>query len=65
MDKLIELVEKTDDGVQINLIAELNIYESGERVAQWSRTPFVFPSGSSDQDIIDFIMQNPYAHYFQ
>ena len=65
MDKLIELVEKTDNGVQINLIAELNIYELGVWVAQWSRSPFSFPSGMPDQDIIDSIQQNQYAHYFE
>jgi hypothetical protein len=65
MDKLIELVEKTDNGVQINLIAELNIYELGILVAQWSRSPFSFPSGMPDQDIIDSIQQNQYAHYFE
>lgn len=65
MDKLIELVDKTDDGIQINLIAEMNIYELGVQIAQWSRSPFSFPSGMSDQDIIDSIQQNQYAHYFE
>ena len=65
MDKIIELVNKTDNGVQIDLIAELNIYELGVHVAQWSRSPFSFPSGMPDQDIIDSIQQNQYAHYFE
>ena len=65
MDKLIELLNKTDNGVQIDLIAELNIYELGVPVAQWSRSPFSFPSGMPDQDIIDSIQQNQYAHYFE
>jgi hypothetical protein len=65
MDKLIELVDKVDTGVQINLIAEMNIYELGVHVAQWSRSPFSFPSGMPDQDIIDSLQQNQYAHYFE
>jgi len=65
MDKIIELVDKTDTGVQINLIAELNVYELGVQVGQWSRSPFSFPSGMPDQDIIDSIQQNQYAHYFE
>lgn len=64
MVKLIELVEKIDngDGTQ-SLIAECNGYGDGERVIQFSRSPFTFSSSMTDQEIINHLWDNEYKIY--
>jgi hypothetical protein len=64
MNKIIELVEKVNngDGTQ-SLIAECNGYEGDVRVVQFSRSPFTFSEDLSDADIIDFLWENEYKHY--
>lgn len=64
MTKTIELFEKDikGDGTMW-LIAECNVYENNVRVAQLSRSPFVFPDTMTDQEIIDSLWLNEYSIY--
>ncbi len=64
MVKLIELVEKVDngDGTQ-SLIAECNGYGGDVQVMQFSRSPFTFPTSMTDQEIINHLWENEYKIY--
>lgn len=64
MNVEIELFEKTSDDVNQYLIAECNKYQDGIRIAQYSRSPFVFPIEWTDDMIIESIRQNEYSIYF-
>lgn len=64
MNTEIELFERTSDDVNQYLIAECNKYQDGIRVAQFSRSPFVFPIEWTDEMIIESIRNNEYAKYF-
>lgn len=63
--KTIELFEKDikGDGT-VWLIAECNVYENNVRIAQLSRSPFVFPDTMTDQEIIDYLISNEYSRYY-
>lgn len=61
----IELFEKNVIQNEIHLIAECNVYnENNEMIRQCSRSPFVFPDGMTDAEIIESLQQNEYSIYF-
>jgi len=62
--RVIELVEKQTVDGNINLIAECNDYENGERTQQLSRSPFTFTSTMTDDEIKLSIQSNQYSIYF-
>lgn len=64
MDKVIELKDKQDNGEgKLSLIAECNGYVNGQLVQQFSRSPFVFDSFLTDQEIINYLWDNEYKIY--
>jgi hypothetical protein len=58
---LVEKVNNPDDTV--SMIAECNGYVDGERVMQFSRSPFTFANTLSDTEIITFLWENQYSRY--
>lgn len=50
---------------EIHVIAECNVYnENNELIRQCSRSPFIFPDGMTDAEIIESLQQNEYSIYF-
>lgn len=63
--KQIYLVEKVDNGDgTTSMIAELSVFKDGIFIGHYSRSPFVFSNTMTDQDIIDYLIQNEYSRYF-
>jgi hypothetical protein len=65
MTRVIELVEKNVQDELLYLIAECNDYDqTGRRINQLSRSPFLFNAAMPDEDIIELIRIGAYSIYF-
>lgn len=60
----IDIVEREELETSFLLIVECNGYENGERVVQYSRSPFKYPKDMTDEEIIEDIKQTEYQKYF-
>ena len=66
MIKQINLVDKVDNGNgTVSLIAEAAEYFDDMVFSHHnSRSPFTFSDTMTDQEIIDYLIQNDYAKYY-
>jgi hypothetical protein len=64
MEKLIEIVQLVDNGNGTqSIIAECNGYVDGERVTQFSRSPFTFSISLTIEEMITHLWENQYSIY--
>lgn len=64
MTILVEIVRSADDGENRRVIAECNMYDGDVLIRQCSRSPLSFPSGTTDESIIERLQTVEYAAYF-
>lgn len=65
MTLTIEIARSVETEEIRKVIAECNVYDGeGKIVRQCSRSPFEFPAGTTDDEIVQALRYGDYAQYF-